>query len=248
MAKGKTICVYGAKGGIGKSTFVLNLAGVLSNKEKRVLILDLDLSNGAIACSLNANVNKTIYNFCDDYNNNRFDNIENYISKYNEYIEFIAAPKDPRQKSKIDSKYLDVLIDKCIYKYDVILIDTAYTLDEVSVLALDKADTILFMIVNDAIMLKNFKNVLNIMQDNELNNYKTILNNSVNPDKNYFSMYDIKSILGINIDYVISQDFYTRKIDSLTIGGDIITLKYHDFKDYKVFELIASDITGGENE
>ena len=248
MAKGKTICVYGAKGGIGKSTFVLNLAGVLSNNEKRVLILDLDLSNGAVACSLNANVNKTIYNFCDDYNNNRFDNIENYISKYNEYIEFIAAPKDPRQKSKIDAKYLDVLIDKCIYKYDVILIDTAYTLDEVSVLALDKADTILFMIVNDAIMLKNFKNVLNIMQDNELNNYKTILNNSVNPDKNYFSMYDIKSILGINIDYVISQDFYTRKIDSLTIGGDIITLKYHDFKDYKVFELIASDITGGENE
>ena len=38
MAKGKSICVYGAKGGIGKTTFILNLAGTLSNLNKRVLI------------------------------------------------------------------------------------------------------------------------------------------------------------------------------------------------------------------
>ena len=82
MAKGKSICVYGAKGGSGKTTFILNLAGTLSNLNKRVLIIDLDLSNGAIACSLNANLTKTIYNFCDDYNNNRFDDIENYFIKY----------------------------------------------------------------------------------------------------------------------------------------------------------------------
>ena len=86
MAKGKSICVYGAKGGIGKTTFILNLAGTLSNLNKRVLIIDLDLSNGAIACSLNANLTKTIYNFCDDYNNNRFDDIEDYFIKYNENI------------------------------------------------------------------------------------------------------------------------------------------------------------------
>ena len=248
MAKGKTICVYGAKGGIGKSTFVLNLAGMLSNLQKRVLIVDLDLSNGAIACSLNVNVNKTIYNFCDDHNNNRFENIENYISRYNEYIEFMACPKDPRQASKIDSKYVDILIDKCIYKYDIVLIDTAYSLDEINVYALDRADEILFMTTNDAIALKNLKNILNIMQDNEFNNYKLILNNSIDPSKTYFSLYDIKSILGNNIDYMISSDFHYRKIDSLTIGGDIITLKFTNFKDYKVFALIAKDITGGTHE
>ncbi len=248
MAKGKTICVYGAKGGIGKSTLVLNLAGMLSNLQKKVLIIDLDLSNGAIACALNVNVNKTIYNFSDDYNNNRFELLENYIGKYNDYIDFIACPKDPRQASRIEAKYIDILIDKCIYKYDVILIDTAYTLDEINVYALDKADEILFLTINDAIALKNLKNVLNIMQDNEFNNYKIILNNSIDPTKTYFSMYDIKSILGSNIDYVISSDFHYRKIDSLTIGGEIITLKFKNFKDYKVFELIAKDITGGANE
>ena len=105
MAKGKSICVYGAKGGIGKTTFILNLAGTLSNLNKRVLIIDLDLSNGAIACSLNANLTKTIYNFCDDYNNNRFDDIEDYFIKYNENISFIAAPNSIKNNIKDGVSY-----------------------------------------------------------------------------------------------------------------------------------------------
>jgi len=248
MAKGKSICVYGAKGGIGKSTFVLNLAGVLSNLQKKVLILDLDLSNGTIACALNKNINRTIYNFSDDYNNNRFDDMDNYITNYNEYIDFIAAPKDPRQASRINYQYIDILIDKCIYKYDVILIDTTQVLDEINVFALDKCDCIYFMTTNDPISLKNLKNVLNIMQDNEFNNYKLILNNSVYPDKEYFSLYDIKTILGVNIDYIISSDFHYKKQDPLTIDGDIITLKFNNFKDYKIFTLIAQAIIGGDYE
>ncbi len=246
MAKGKSVCIYGAKGGIGKSVFTVNLAGVLSNLNKRVLIIDLDLSNGSISCMLNININKTVFNFCDDYNNNRFEDISLYINKYNENIDVISSPKDPRQANKIDSKYIDILIDKCIYKYDIVLIDTSYVLDEINVFALDKCDNILFMTTNDAISLKNLKNILNIMQDNEFDNYKLILNNSVIPNKNYFSMFDIKSILGVNIDYVISNDFHYKKIDSLMLEGGIITLKFNGFKDYKIFNLIAQDILGGE--
>lgn len=248
MAKGKTVCIYGAKGGIGKSVFVMNLAGVFSNLKKKCLIVDLDLSNGAIACSLNANVNKTIYNFCDDYNNNRFESMENYITPYNDYISFIASPKDPRQSSKIDTKYIDIIIDKCAYKYDCILLDTSYSLNEINVFALDKSDQIIFMTSNDLISLKNLKSIINIMQDNEFNNYKLLLNNSVNPNKNYFSLYDIKNILSSNIDYLISNDFYNRKIDTMLINGEIMTLKSTNYKDYKVFELIVKDILGGQNE
>jgi len=248
MAKGKMVCVYGSKGGTGKSTFILNLAGMFSNKKKKVLILDLDLTNSAIGCLLNKDIKKTIYNFYDDYNNNRFELLEDYITNYNEYIDFIASPKDPRQSNKIDIKYLDILIDKCSFKYDVILVDTASVLDEVNVFILDKADLIYFITTNDFVALKNLKNIINIMQDNDFENYKIILNNSIDPNKNYFSLYDIKSLLNTNIDYIISNDFYYRKIDNLIMNGEIITLKFNNFKDYKIFSLIADDILGGENE
>lgn len=245
MAKGKSVCIYGAKGGIGKTTFALSLAGVLSNLNKKVLIIDLDLANGAIACSLNKNIKKTIYNFYDDYNNNRFESIESYVTNYNHNIEFISAPKDPRQSNKIDSKYIEILIDKCIYKYDIVLLDTSADLNEVNVLALDICDNILFITINDLIALKNLKNIINIIKDNEFSNYKIILNNSIYPDKNYFTNYDIKNILNANIDYVISKSFNYKKIDDTVTQGDILTLKYRNFKDYKIFELIAKDIIGG---
>ena len=104
------------------------------------------------------------------------------------------------------------------------------------------------MTSNDPISLKNLKNILNIFDDNDIKKYKLILNNSVNPDKDYFSLYDIKNILGIDIEYIISKDFHIKNMDSLTLDGDIISIKNSNFKDYKVFKTIASDIVGGNYE
>lgn len=244
MGRGKSVAVYGAKGGIGKTTFVLSLAGVLSNMNKKVLIIDLDLSSGAIACSLNKEPNKTVFNFVEDYVNNKYDNLDKYVTVYDDNISFISNPKDPRHKARITSKYLDILVDKCLYKYDVVLIDTSHTLDEVSVFALDKCDLVYFMTSNDVISLKNLKNVINLFDDNEFNNYKIILNNSVVLSKVYFSKYDIKSILGHNVDYVISECFHVFKLDELLIKGKLITYEYKKFKDLKVFNLIADEIVG----
>lgn len=244
MSKGKITCLYGAKGGIGKTIFITNLAGIFTKLNKKVLLLDLDLNNGGIAPLLNKDVNKTIFNFCDDYVNNRFETIQNYTIKYNDNIDFIASPKDPRQANKISQKYIEILLDKSAFLYDIILIDTTHYLDEINLLAMDKADTILFMTTNDLLSLKNLKNMLNIMGDNDINKYKVILNNSVN-FKNYFSLYDIKNILGTNIDYKISENFYYKKIDNLIIDGIIMSLNFTGYKDEKVLIKIANDILKG---
>ena len=61
--KGRSICVFGVKGGTGKSTLVLNLAGIYSELNLRVLIVDFDLSGGSIALHLGKDVTKTLYNF-----------------------------------------------------------------------------------------------------------------------------------------------------------------------------------------
>ena len=82
IKKGKIITVSSVKGGVGKTTTLLNLAGVLSNKKKKVLIIDMDLYGSAIAASLNLNDDKNVYTLMDDLNNNRFDHIDNYITKF----------------------------------------------------------------------------------------------------------------------------------------------------------------------
>lgn len=248
MARGKIVCFYGGKGGVGKTTTLLSLAGTLSKLNKKVLIVDLDLTNGAIAISLNKEANKTIFNFVEDYINNKYNDLDKYITKYDENISFVASPKDPRYASRIDIKYIDILLEKSVYNHDVVLIDTPSILNEISVYSLDKSDVVYLLTTNDCVSLKNIKNIVNLFIENNLDKYKIILNNSFIPNKDYFSNYDIKNIIGHNVDYVISSSFHVNNLDELVVNGEIITYKYSKFKDEKIFKLIANEIIGGNKD
>ena len=220
----KVITIFSCKGGVGKTTTTLNLACIYSLMDKKVLVMDLDLNSGGVALSLNVDVNKTIFNAVDDMSNNRFDTIENYVSKYNDKIDVLASPKDPRNALKIDSKYVNLIITSCIYRYDVILIDTAHNLSPISLSALDKSDNILFLITNDPVDLKNARSMIAIFEDTEIDNYKVVFNSSKDTGKDYFSLFDVKNIIKHNIDYTIDKSFYVKDIDKYVIDGEILTL------------------------
>ena len=192
--------------------------------DKKVLIMDLDLNSGGIAASLNVDVNKTIYNVVDDMGNNRFDGIENYVSKYNDKIDVLAAPKDTRCALKVDSNYIDLIIMSAMYKYDVILIDTSHNISPISLCALDKSDNTLFMVTNDPVDLKNARSMVAIFKDTEKENYKVVFNSSKDTGKDYFSLFDVKNIIKHNIDYTIDRSFYIKDIDKYVIDGKILTL------------------------
>ena len=244
LDRAKILCLFGVKGGIGKSVISMSLAGVASNKHIKTLIIDMDIYGGSIALALNKKQEKTIYNFVDDYNNNRYKDIKDYITNYNEYIDFIASPIDPRKSNKIDSEYLEILLDKSKFNYDLIILDTNHILNEINLSILDKSDEILLMISNDSFDIKNMRTLISIFKDLEKDNYKVLLNESIYNERNYFGIYDIKDIIKNNIDYVISNKFYIKDIDKYILEGNIITLnkKYINTKDYKVMENIIDDI------
>ncbi len=220
----KIVTVFSCKGGVGKTTTTLNLAGIYSLMNKKVLIMDLDLNSGGVAICLNVNVDKTIFNVVDDISNNRFDSIDNYVSKYNDLIDVLAAPKDPRNALKVDSKYIEIIISSCMYKYDVILIDTSHNLSPISLSAMDKSDCTLFMVTNDPVDLKNARSMISIFKDTEKEDYKLVFNSSKDTGKDYFSLFDVKNIIGHAIDYTIDNSFYIKDIDKYVIDGEILTL------------------------
>lgn len=246
VKEGKTLCLFSSKGGVGKTSIALNLAGTFSRLNKKVLLLDFDLSSGAIAAMLDKEFTKTIYNFIDDYQNNRYHNISDYAIKYNNNISFVAAPKDPRQLSQISSSSIEVTLAKAKAEYDYIIIDTNHVLSEFNVTLLDKVDEVLLVVSNDLVDLKNTKNIIKIFKDINKMNYKVLLNNSLSLYKKYFSNYDVKNIIKRSIDYELSSNFYLKTYDSYVVDGRIITLdskmpKIYP-KDNKAFLAICKDM------
>ena len=247
--KGKIITVTSTKGGVGKTVITLNLAGVYSLLGYKVLVIDLDLYGGAVATYLNSTNEKSIFNLVEDLNNNRYEKMEDYIYSYNENIDIIAAPKDPRMASKIEGKYIPLIFRNVVFKYDVILIDTTHNLTDTNVIALDNSDSILYTFINDTFDLKNTKSFTSIMKDVGYKNYYTLLNNSVMPSKNYYTLYDIRNIIKSNIDFTISKSAFVKNIDKFILEGNIISLnKNFDKKELTKLKLIAETLLKEESD
>ena len=221
---GEVIVITSGKGGVGKTTMTLNLAGIYWELNKRVLIIDLDLYSGGIAASLNVKNKKDIYTMIDSMANNRFTELKKYVTTYNKNIDVLACPKDPRMGAKVSGRYIPVIFDLAKKEYDVVLVDTYHILDEINLTALDYSYMTLFIITNDIVDLKNMKSLISIFKDTDKKNYLILLNNSRDIGKDYLSLYDIRTKIKNNIDYTLSKNYYIKNIDKYTISGEILTL------------------------
>ena len=242
----KIITIASVKGGTGKTTTALNLAGTYSLMNKKTLLLDFDLYSGGIALSLNKDITSDLYKLSYDMSVNEYKNINDYILKYNEFIDIIPAPKDPRYASKIETKYISSILKKVRPKYDVIIIDTSHVLDATNLILFDKSNTIVYVTNNSPLDIKNLKSMITIHKDMEKENYMVVLNESTSKLNEIFSNYDIKNIIKSDINYIIPRAFYNKNINKYVLNGKIMILEKNirilNKNTIKVFEKMALDL------
>lgn len=224
VKSGKVISISSVKGGVGKTTMAINLAGIYYMMKKKVLIIDADFYSGGVSTWLDIRNKKDIFMMCDSLSNNRYSNIKDYVSEYNSGIDVLASPRDPRCAIKIDSKYIPMIIEFAKREYDVVIIDTNHIMNEANLMIIDHSDMSLFMVTNDLIDLKNMKSMVSIFKDTGKTNYLVCLNSSRDTGRDYLSLFDIRNILKCNIDYTITNSFYIKNIDKYVLNGEILTL------------------------
>ena len=221
---GKIISISSVKGGVGKTTMAINLAGIYYTMGKKVLIIDADFYSGGVSTWLDVRNKKDIYTMVNSIANNMYTDLDDYVTSYNNGIDILSSPRDPRSAMKIESKYIPVIFDFARRSYDIIIVDTNHIMDEINLMILDNSYMSLFMITNDLIDLKNMKSIVSIFKDADKSNFLVCLNNSRDTGKDYLSMFDMRNILKCNIDYTISNSFYIRNIDKYVMNGEILTL------------------------
>lgn len=223
IKKAKIFTITSVKGGVGKTIFSLGLAGLLEKRNLRTLVVDFDLYSSGIAFLLNTDDEKDIYIMSQDMRNNHYEAFENYTIKYDDYIDILASPKDPRFASKIDSKYIDLILDKARTRYDVILVDTNHILTTNNLITMDYSDNILYLLTDDLIDLKNMRTMGSIYSDMEKENYTLILNRALGKKKR-FSEYEVKHMIDDDINVILNDDFYISDMTDYLLSGKIFTL------------------------
>ena len=162
---GKVISVFAGKGGVGKTMLAVNLAVALAKRpDTKVAIVDADIQFGDVPLFLNLMPRSTIADVLPDAEHLDEQTLAAYMTSYNESIRVLAAPLRPEQAELVSGYLLGTVVKQLRSAYDYVIIDTAVTFNEVTIAALDAADTVLVVTALDLPAVKNAKLALEILQ------------------------------------------------------------------------------------
>jgi pilus assembly protein CpaE len=219
---GKVIMALGSKGGVGTTQIALTLANFYSKQNKKVLLIDADVTSGGIALILGKTPKKDIYNLIKDIETNKLGEIHEYLTKYNDNISFISAPIDIRAAALVNIDSLNKIMYQLKLNFDYIIIDTNHSMTSNNVILMEMCDKALIITDGSLISLKNTRNINSALKIADMHNYLIVLNDSVRKENSLFSIHEMRNIIGTSINYTIPCCFYKPNLDKLLLRGELI--------------------------
>lgn len=202
----RVVTVFGAKGGLGKTTIATNLAVKLAENHKKVALIDLDLQFGDIHIFLDIEPADTISEFVQQVLTPNIDSVRSYMTVHSSGVHILCAPKSPEYAELISAEKVQSLLSVLRTYYDYVIIDTPPSFNDVTITALESSTTILFVTGLDISILKNSKLSLSLMDSlQQRDKIRLIVNRAV--DMSSITVEDVQKIIGCPIWTKIPSDY-----------------------------------------
>ena len=190
----KIITVYGAKGGIGKTTIATNLAMTLAAKKKKVALIDLDLLFGDVHVFLDVEPKETISDLMQENFKNSIDSVRAFMTVHSSGVHVLCSPKTPEYAETVSGERVQSLLALLRSYYDYIIIDTAVNFSDSTLAALEASTTILFVTGLEVSILKNSKMAMTVLDSlGQKKKVRIIINRAV--EINSITAADVQRIL-----------------------------------------------------
>lgn len=215
----KVITVFGTKGGIGKTTVATNLAVALSQSGKKVALIDLDLQFGDVGVFLDLEPKDSIAELVQERNSFDIDSIKSYMVLHSSGVSALCAPKSPEYADVVTGDHVEKIINTMRPYFDYVIIDTAPSYNDCSIVAIENSNCVLFVISLDISTLRNARISADVF---ETLNQKDKMRVVVNRDhESGITIKDAEKVLGCKMFMRISSDWKTA-ISALNKGVPVV--------------------------
>lgn len=217
-ARGTVVTVFGAKGGIGKTTIATNLAtSLVRMTNSNVCLVDMDTRFGDVAIMMDVAVEHSIADLGKRIGELDRETIKNELTQHHTGVSILPAPLHPTEWRNLTPQHIERIINLLAQGHDYVIIDTPGTFNEIIAATLELGDLILLITSMDIASIKDTALALEMLRaaDVSEDKVKLIINHSTS--SNSLREEDVERVLEYNVTWRIPHDYNVSSSNQLGI-------------------------------
>ncbi len=204
---GMIITIFGAKGGIGKTTTAINLAaGLVTINAGSAVLVDMDTVFGDAAMMLDLPVEASLVDAAANIDGLDRASLGSYLVRHSSGLKVLPAPFEPTDWRNVSPEAVEKVLTLLAQTHDFVILDCPATFTDLVAVALDKATIVLLLTSLDITSIKDTTTALKLLTGGMTNEdkIKLVINRATNV--NSVREEDVRKVLRREVFWSLPHD------------------------------------------